>query len=258
LSTIQEILQKGRILLKNLPQPEIEARVLLQKATLLPEEVIYAWPQKKLTRRQERQFYKLVSRRRSGFPLAYLTGEKEFWSIPFRIAPGVFIPRPETELIVEKTIELSCGGEEIIVDVGTGCGNIAISLAKEIPQAKVFASDTSQKALKLARINAQIQEITSIHFVRGSLYAPLKKLGLKNKCDFIVSNPPYVSKEEWERLSPQIKNYEPEAAIVAGETGLEFIQKLIRGEAGSTPLPPGTGGSGVVYNTAWYKNGTSR
>lgn len=283
MSTIQETLKRGSTLLKDLPQPVLEARVLLQKASGLSEETIYAWPQRELTRRQERQFYKLISRRRSGIPLPYLTGEREFWSIPFRMSLGVFIPRPETELIVEKVLALSSGGKgkgravgrwagkaageeagrvagepvgeaagakamagekegktaivagarkeaaEIIVDIGTGCGNIAISLAKEMPQAQVFATDTSLKALKVARLNAELQEAARIHFVRGSLYSPLKKLDLMKKCDFIVSNPPYVSESEWENLPAQIRNHEPRRAVVAGETGLEFIQRLIHG-----------------------------
>lgn len=229
MSTIQELLHKGRVLLEDFPLPSLEVKILLQKAAVIPEKTIYASPEKRLSRRQERQFFKLVSKRRMGFPLSYLTGEKEFWSITFRVAPGVFIPRPETELIVEKVLGLSSGDEETIVDMGTGCGNIAISLARELPQAKIFATDTSQKALKVARLNAELQDVHQIHFARGSLFSPLEKQDLKLKCDFIVSNPPYVSEGEWERLSQEIRNHEPKKAVVAGETGLEFIQKLIRG-----------------------------
>ena len=229
MSTIQELLQKGRALLKDFPNPPLEARVLLQKASNLPEETVYARPERKLSRRQERQFYKLLSKRRQGFPLAYLTGEKEFWSIPFRVSPGVFIPRPETELVVERVLALSSRGEETIVDIGTGCGNIALSLAKDLPQAQILATDTSQKALKIARVNAELQNVSRVQFARGSLFSPLEKLDLKRKCDFIVSNPPYVSESEWAELSQQIKNHEPKKAVVAGVTGLEFIQKLIHG-----------------------------
>jgi release factor glutamine methyltransferase len=229
LSTIQELLQKGRTLLQDFPQPAPDARILLQKASNLPEETVYARPERKLSRRQERQFYKLISRRRQGFPLAYLTGEKEFWSIPFRVSPGVFIPRPETELVVEKVLEFSSQGEETIVDIGTGCGNIALSLARELPQAQIMATDTSQKALKVARANAELQNVSQVQFVRGNLFSPLKKLDFKQKCDFIISNPPYVSESEWAELAQEIKNYEPKKAVVAGVTGLEFIQKLIHG-----------------------------
>lgn len=229
MSTIKELFQKGRTLLQDFPLPALEARILLLKSSSLEEAQFYSSPAKKLSRREERQFFKLVSKRRAGFPLSYLTGIKEFWSIPFRVADGVFIPRPETEFIVEKVLELSSRSEETIVDIGTGCGNIAISLAKELPQAQIIATDISQKALKIARLNASLQEVSIINFARGSLFSPLKKLGLERKCDFIVSNPPYVSEEDWNELALEIRNHEPKRAAVSGETGLEFIHKLIQG-----------------------------
>lgn len=193
------------------------------------EEQFYSSPEKKVSRKEERQFFKLVSKRLSGFPLSYLTGIKEFWSIPFRISPGIFIPRPETELIVEKVLDLSSEREETIVDIGTGCGNIAISLAKEMPQVRIIATDISQKVLKMARQNASLQKASGITFARGSLFLPLKKFGLEKRCDFIVSNPPYVSEEEWERLPLEIRNHEHKSAVKAGVTGLEVIHKLIQG-----------------------------
>jgi len=229
LSTIQELFQKGRLLLQDLPLPELEAKLLFLKSSSLVEEQFYSSPEKKVSRKEERQFFKLVSKRRSGFPLSYLTGIKEFWSIPFRISHGIFIPRPETELIVEKVLELSSEREETIVDIGTGCGNIAISLAKEMPQVRIIATDISQKILKMARQNASLQKASGITFARGSLFLPLKKLGLEKRCDFIVSNPPYVSEEEWERLPLEIRNHEHKSAVKAGVTGLEVIHKLIQG-----------------------------
>lgn len=240
LSNIQELFQKGRILLQDLPQPSLEAKVLLLKSVSLAEEQFpsslaevrfFSSPEKKLSRKEERQFFKLVSKRRLGIPLAYLTGIKEFWSIPFRVSSGIFIPRPETELIIEKVLELTSrlNSGKTIVDIGTGCGNIAISLAKELPQAQIIATDISQKALKIAKLNAARQNISSVSFARGRLFNPLKKLGLEKNCDFIVSNPPYVSEEEWMRLQPEIKNHESKRAVVAGQRGLEFIQRLIQG-----------------------------
>lgn len=170
----------------------------------------------------------MVSKRLAGFPLPYLTGIKEFWSIPFRVFPGVLIPRPETELIVEKMIELSSQENKTVVDIGTGCGNIAVSLAKEFPDARIIATDTSVKALKVARLNAINQQISTIIFARGDLFSPLRKLRLERKCDFIVSNPPYVSREEWAKLPEEIRNHEPKGALVAGESGLEIIEKLVK------------------------------
>jgi release factor glutamine methyltransferase len=118
---------------------------------------------------------------------------------------------------------------ETIVDIGTGCGNIAISLAKELPQARIFATDNSRKALTVARLNSSLLETDNITFAGGSLFSHLRRLKLEKKCDFIVSNPPYVSEQEWEELAEEIKNHEPKKALVPGETGLEIIKDLIKG-----------------------------
>ena len=228
MSTLQELFSKGRYLLKDLPNPDLEVKLLLLECTSIQEEQFYSFPENKLSRAEERRFYKLVSKRLTGFPLPYITGVKEFWSIPFRVSPGILIPRPETELIVEKMIELSWRENETIVDIGTGCGNIAVSLAKELPQARIVATDTAKKALRLANLNASRQEISNIIFARGSLFSTLKRLQLEGKCDFIVSNPPYVSEEEWAKLDIEIRDHEPKSALVAGKSGLEVINKLIQ------------------------------
>jgi len=237
LNTLQELIQRGKSLLKDFAHPHLETKLLLLKCLDLSEEEFFAARNKTVSSGQERCFKRLISRRLAGVPLPYLTGVKEFWSIPFRVAPGVLIPRPETELVVEKTIEFSKGGEEIIVDLGTGCGNIAVSLAQELPRARIFATDTSQKALRLARLNASLQSVSSINFVQGSLFSPLEGLHLRKACDFIVSNPPYVSKVEWKQLNREIRDNEPRGSLVAGETGLEVIEQIIRGA--SLYLKPG-------------------
>lgn len=229
MSTFQELIQRGISLLKEFPHPHLETKLLLLKCLDLSEEEFLASKDKSIHRSQERCFNRLISRRLSGVPLPYLTGIKEFWSIPFRISPGVLIPRPETELLVEKAIELSTGGEETVVDLGTGCGNVAVSLAQELPRARIFATDISQKALRLARLNASLQAVSGVTFVRGSLFSPLRRLHLRKKCDFILSNPPYVSRAEWEKLSREIRDHEPRSSLVAGETGLEVIERIIQG-----------------------------
>lgn len=229
MSTLQELFLRGRSLLKDLRNPDLEAKLLLLECTSIQEKQFYSFPENNLSRAEERRFYKLVSKRLMGTPLAYITGVKEFWSIPFTISPGILIPRPETELIVEKVLELSSRENETIVDIGTGCGNIAVSLAKELPQARIVATDTAMKALGLAKLNASRQKISNIIFSRGSLFSTLPRLRLEGKCDFIVSNPPYVSEEEWAKLDIEIRNHEPKSALVAGKSGLEVINKLIQG-----------------------------
>jgi len=229
LSTIQELFQKGESLLKDFPNPHLEAKLLLLECLSLSEEQFLTVLDRSVSKAQEKYFNWLISKRLTGIPLPYLTESKEFWSIPFKVSPGVLIPRPETELLVEKVLDYSPEDDEIIVDIGTGCGNIAISLAKELPRTRILATDISRKALRLARMNASSQKVSNITFVAGSAYAPLEKLQLEKKCDFIVSNPPYVSETEWETLNDEIRDQEPKSALVAGKAGLEVIKPLIQG-----------------------------
>jgi release factor glutamine methyltransferase len=224
-------------LLRDMPNPHLDARLLLLESASISDERFYSYPETFLSPAQEKRFYKLVSKRLSGFPIPYLTRRKEFWSISFSVSPGVVIPRPETELVVEKTLERVSAGSPLIADIGTGCGNIALSLAKELPIARILATDKSRKALKLARLNARRQSISSVVFARGNLFSPLKRLRLDRQCDFIVSNPPYISEEEWATLPREIKDHEPKKALVAGMTGLEAIEELVRGAPGY--LKPG-------------------
>jgi release factor glutamine methyltransferase len=228
MSTIQELYTKAKSLLKNHPNAAVESKVLVLKSLDISEEEFYSHPGQRISKSKVHQFYRLVLKRQQGIPLAYVVGEKEFWSLLFKVTHGVLIPRPETELLVEKVIELSSRGKELIVDIGTGAGNIAVSIAKELTQARIVATDVSQQALEQAKINADLQKVPRIEFVRGSFFGPLQKLMLQGKSDFIVSNPPYVSEKEWERLSEEIRNHEPKRALVPGKTGLEFIKKLIQ------------------------------
>ncbi len=231
MNTIQQVYKKGVNLLRGMgvEAPEIEAKVLMLNATGLSEEKFFASPERKLTKKEEKNFQRLLEKRLSGVPLAYVVGEKEFWSLALKTPAGVFIPRPETELLVEKVMDLSSREEETIVDIGTGSGNIAVALAKELPGARVVATDISAKALKAARLNAQAHSAPNIQFVRGNLYSALEGLNLEKKVDFIVCNPPYVTPQEWSGLPGPIRNHEPRRALVPGRTGFEFIRRLVRG-----------------------------
>ncbi|MFZ2054013.1 MAG: peptide chain release factor N(5)-glutamine methyltransferase [Candidatus Aminicenantales bacterium] len=229
LSTFQQLFRKGRSLLSAVPAPSVEAKVLLLEAARIGEVEWLASPNRRVSKREEIRYLRLIERRLSGIPLAYITGKKEFWSLSLRIMPGVLIPRPETELTVEKTLELAGRRNPTIVDIGTGCGNIALALAKELPRARIFATDVSARALRNAELNARDHGLGNVNFVRGSLFSALRGLGLEAKCDFVVSNPPYVSAADWETLPAEVKNHEPRRALVGGETGLEFIRRLVKG-----------------------------
>jgi len=233
LSSVRDLILEGRRRLDGLPlsDPALESRLLLQKAAGLSDNELLSSPERPVPPRNARTFFELVEKRRARAPMAYLTGEKEFWSRTFRLFPGVLIPRPETELVVEKVIELSTKKEESILDVGTGCGAIAIALAGELPLARFIAIDVSRRALKAARINAALAPAGRIRFVEGRAPAAFKGLLPAESQDFIVSNPPYVSERDWRGLMPEVRLFEPKRALVPGPTGLEFIKRLIRGSA---------------------------
>ena len=209
--------------------PAVEAKVLLLEAVGANEVEWLAEPRRPVSRRDERRFERLIERRLSGMPLAYITGRKAFWSLSLRVGRGVLIPRPETELVVERVLAEAEDSAPTIVDIGTGSGNIALALAKELPGARLYATDVSAKALRFAESNADGRRIGNVRFLRGSLYAAIGGLGLEGKCDFIVSNPPYVSAAEWEGLPAEVRDHEPRRALVGGRTGLEFIGRLVRG-----------------------------
>jgi len=172
-----------------------------------------------------------LKRRILGEPLQYILGKTEFMGLEFKVTPDVFIPRPETEILVETVIKLvesqkskvtSLG----IMDIGTGSGNIAISLAKFLPETRIYAVDISRNALEIARINARLNKIEDkIKFIQSDLFTTYD-LPLMTY-DIIVSNPPYIPGAEIETLQPEIK-YEPRMALDGGKEGLDFYRRIIQ------------------------------
>lgn len=167
----------------------------------------------------------LLRKRREGWPVAYLSGKKEFWSLEFKVNRQVLIPRPETELLVEKALSLKLPDCPAILDVGTGCGNIAVALGRERPEARIKACDVSLRALRIARENATRNRVTNVTFIKSDLLSYFLERG--EKFDLIVSNPPYVSESEWLTLERSVRDFEPRKALVAGPTGLEIIKKIL-------------------------------
>ncbi len=225
------LLRRGVERLTGLPEtdPFLEARILLRRTAGLTDLDIFAYPNRPIARAAERRFLRAVEERRARRPLAYILGEKEFWSIPMTVSPAVLIPRPETELLVERALSLIASAEPWIVEIGTGSGCLAVALAKELPGARLFATDISRRALRLAEANASRHGTGNIRFLSGDLFGPLRGLGLEGRIDLVVSNPPYVSEKEWETLAPEIRTHEPRRALVSGPTGMETISRLSRG-----------------------------
>lgn len=167
----------------------------------------------------------LITRRASGEPLQYITGEAEFFGLPYSVGPGVLIPRPETEHLVEEVIRLAASYvTPRIADIGTGSGIIAVALATQLAKAHIIAIDLSPQALTIARENAERHQVTSrVTFVEGDLLAPLDG----QQFDIIASNPPYIPQSEHDSLSTEVRDHEPHTALFAGHDGLAIYQRLI-------------------------------
>lgn len=229
MSSARELLRRGTTLLKRLPagnDPALEARLLLRKAAGLSESALWTSIDDRVSPAAAARFLRLVEKRRRRVPLASLTGEREFWSLSFRVFPGVFIPRPDTECLVEAAVRRSSGGPETIVDLGTGSGCVAVALSRELPAARVFAIDRSRRSLRAARFNAGRHSVSSVVWLEGDFFAPLPGRIRAGNVDMIVSNPPYIADAEWRRLAPEVRDHEPKRALAAGPDGLDFIRRL--------------------------------
>ncbi|MDO5579985.1 MAG: peptide chain release factor N(5)-glutamine methyltransferase [Planctomycetia bacterium] len=211
----------------------LEAEILLAHSLSLKRIELYTNFDEIPDEKALARFRDLVKRRGSGEPVAYLTGYKEFYSLDFEVNSAVLIPRPETEQIVLEVVELIKKRKETdsnstfqILDIGTGSGNIAIALAKNLPGAELTAVDISEKALELARKNAKKHKMEDrIHFIQSDLFSALD---LTREFDIIVSNPPYVKESEYRNLDPMVRNFEPKEALLAGPDGTEIIFRLVR------------------------------
>jgi release factor glutamine methyltransferase len=179
----------------------------------------------------------LLQRRIKREPLQYILGHMEFHGLKIRIGSGVLIPRPETELLAEEAIKtlrvnppsppFSKGGREgfEILDLCTGSGCLALALAREFPEAQVYGTDTSEIAIRYAKENAKLNGINNVIFIKGSLYEPVKELLIT--FDLIVSNPPYIRRDDIKSLQPEIKDWEPIEALDGGEDGLDYYRAII-------------------------------
>ncbi len=179
----------------------------------------------------------LLARRAQREPLQYLLGTQEFCGLEFEVDAGVLIPRPETELLVEAVarragIRPSAKHRPVVTDVGTGSGCIAVSLARRLPLAALYATDCSKEALRVARQNAERHGVAGqVTFAEGDLLAPLHALGLSGRVDIVASNPPYIAEREWETLQPEVRLFEPRMALAGGDDGLAVYRRLVRDAA---------------------------
>lgn len=211
--------------------PRLDAEVLLAHALGCERIRLYTQFDVVADEGPRAAFREMVKRRAAGTPVAYLVGSREFFSLRFHVTPAVLIPRPETEFLVIALLDLAkeaspgTGGAFEICDVGTGSGIIAICAARHLPHASVVAVDICREALEVARRNAVEHAVADrVEFREGDLLAAVP---LDRRFDFIVSNPPYVSESELERLESTVREYEPHQALVAGPRGTEVIERLV-------------------------------
>ncbi len=222
-----EALNYGNKILKSrkIINYNLDSQILLSKALNLSRERLLINLSNNLETANFNKFKKLVLRRKKKEPIAYIFKNKEFWKYNFKVNRGVLIPRPETEIIVNKTLKLiSLNASKKILDIGTGSGCIMLSILKERPKCNGTAIDISKKALKVAITNAKMHHLQNkIRFINNDI----DKFNY-NKYDFILSNPPYINSIDIKRLDKDIILYEPLVALQAGIDGLRVIRKLIK------------------------------
>jgi len=222
-TTIREALKEGASQLHSAPNAGRDAELLLMRALGKERAWLLTHPEDPIAPSQLAQYKTWINRRQKQEPIQYILGEQEFYGLVFHVTRDVLIPRPETEHLVEAALERLPGNTPLrIADIGTGSGAIAIALAHKLPQAKITALDISKAALAVAKENAARHNVAERIDFRES---DLLEAAQGEMFDAIVSNPPYVATTE--ELEPQVREYEPQTALYAGETGLDIYRRLI-------------------------------
>ena len=224
---IKEAMRKGMIKLKtnDVKEPNLKARLLMQYILNRPREYILVHDDKQLTLRQNVDYFKLIKKLIEGVPLQHITHQQEFMKLMFYVDENVLIPRPDTEILVEEVIKLAKSiNAKKILDLCTGSGAIAVSLAKYIEGSQITATDISRKALSIAKLNATNNNVEDkITFVSSDLFQNISE----EKYDIIVSNPPYIKRKVIKTLDKEVKR-EPIIALDGGNDGLDFYKEIVK------------------------------
>lgn len=221
--TIREALNKGMIILKsnNIETPKLKARLLLQYVLKKNRQYLIVYDNKEIDKKQQWEYFINIEKLANGVPLQHITHTQEFMKMDFFVNENVLIPRPDTEILVEEVIEIAEKMEKPkVLDLCTGSGAIAISIAKNVSSAEVWAIDISEKALEVAKKNANNLQ-AKVKFKKSNLFNNINK----TKFDIIVSNPPYIKKADIKLLSNEVQK-EPEIALDGGYDGLDFYRKI--------------------------------
>lgn len=218
---------------KSLDSPRLCAELLLAHVIGCERMRLYMETERPAAPEELKTLRGLVERAGRHEPVQYLLGEAWFYTRPFAVTPAVLIPRPATERIVEEVLQTARAGAQqetamTVIDIGTGSGILAVTLAAVLPAARIIATDICAEALAVARGNAARHGVTDrIEFVEGSLLEPLADRRPPVRADVLVSNPPYISDSEWDDVAPNVRDYEPALALRAGADGLDILRPLI-------------------------------
>jgi len=209
--------------------PRLSGELLLAQVLDCPRVELYLRFDQPLTPAELAAFKELILRRRRHEPVAYILGRREFYGLELAVGPGVLVPRPETEHLVERALQALEGRENPrVLDLCTGCGAVALALAREREDAQVVGVDISAQALEYARANARKLGLADrVHWLQGSLWEPLAAAG--GFFELITANPPYVAEDQWDGLPPQVREFEPRLALDGGHDGLDLIRDIIGG-----------------------------
>jgi release factor glutamine methyltransferase len=204
----------------------LNAELLLGWLTGLTRVELYTGFQRPLTEEEAGIYRIILARRSAGYPLQYITRSAGFRGLELEVACGVFIPRPETEVLVERALEVAPERGARVLDIGTGCGNVAVSVARERQGAGVVATDVDWLAVELCRRNAAANGVSDrVRVLQGDVFGPVAD----DVFDVVVSNPPYVRLDSWDELPVEIRMYEPSRALLAGPDGLDAVRRIVEG-----------------------------
>ncbi len=218
-------LKSAILRLKNagVDEAELDAKYIVCHVLGVPAHALYTDASLTISRKQQRTIDAMLNKRVQGRPVQYILGDQAFYGLSFKVSPHVLIPRPETELLVEKVLEKAKDfAAPSILDLCTGSGCIAVAIKSKLAKAAISASDISFFALWTARKNAQLNH-TDVRFLKSNLFGQIS-----GRFDIIVTNPPYINQSDYAALDPKVRNFEPKGALLGGQDGLDLIRRIIR------------------------------
>lgn len=227
---IKELLKKGTELLKQNPNsnPRLESQVILSKLLNVDKSFLYAHGDLQVEESLQDEYFLLIDKRKNGYPLQYLLGEVEFFGYNFKVREGVLIPRADTEILVSYIIDYINDNNLMnykLLEIGVGSGAIILSIAKNCPNGELIGVDISEEALKIAKENQDNLNVSNVTLLKSDLFEVFLNKPNKEEFDIIVSNPPYIDREEMKELQKEVQ-YEPQIALFGGDDGLEYYKSI--------------------------------